>query len=74
MKTIRIERKILKLPKELFNEAAKPPYSHLFAMTDLGNMMFKALDEAGLKPLFRATDPKSFDGIEINVAIVEDRK
>ncbi len=68
---IRIERKILELDQALFNEAAKPPYSKLFAMTDLGNMLFKALESAGCKPQFRAATDESpipFLGIEINVA------
>lgn len=50
---ILVGRKLLELPKDLFNEAAKPPYQHLFAMTDLGNMLFAALQKAGLNPLFR---------------------
>jgi hypothetical protein len=62
------ERTTIKLPKELFNEAAKPPYEKLFKMTDFGNMLYKALDEANLKPQFHlinGTSPLEFDSIEI---------
>ncbi len=72
-----VERRILKLDKALFNEAAKEPYQHLFKMTDLGNMLFNALAKAGCEPLFRADieqSPIQFTGIEINVPIQLEEK
>lgn len=71
-KGIIIERRLLMLDRTLFNEFAKPPYAHLLAMTDLGNMIFYALEKAGCQPLFRADIkeiPIPFLGIEINVPI-----
>lgn len=67
-----IERRMLILDQALFNEAAKAPFAHLFAMTDLGNMLYDALKIAGASPMFRVNqlaDPLRFSGIEISVPV-----
>lgn len=66
------ERRVLELSDALFNEAAKPPFTRLFAMTDLGNMIFNALDRARCKPLFRSdlsNAPIRFSTIEVSVPV-----
>lgn len=77
VREIFIERRVLELPRELFNEAAKPPYAHLLAMTELGKMLFFALEKVGLNPLFRAAideRPIPFLGIEIDVVSTAKQK
>lgn len=69
-----IERRRLDLPIDLFNEAAKQPYKHLFKSSTIDKLIFAALDKVGLEPKSSVTDemPLRFDSIIVNVPIKEE--